>query len=109
MLRTTRHLPLLAALACVAAPALPQPVYKCVADNGKVTYSQNPCYGEQWHRLGEKAPQSRKSSETTAPVIPPADAPANAIGARPAAMAAQAAAPVAPAAAAAASTTATRP
>lgn len=72
-LRTTRPLKVLTALvfALAGAPVFAQPVYKCVADDGKVTYSQNPCYGEQWHRLGEARTQRKPASESAAPASTP--------------------------------------
>lgn len=45
-------------------------IYKCVAENGKVTYSESPCYGQSWHRFG--APEPKPSRETVSqPVTPP--------------------------------------
>jgi hypothetical protein len=57
MTRWLRLLPL--ALLCICATAHADVVYKCVGAGGKVTYSQNPCYGEDWHRFG--APSSAES------------------------------------------------
>lgn len=121
--RTTRHLPVLTVLVLVlvsaAAPASAQPVYKCVADDGKVTYSQNPCYGEQWHRLGEARAQRKPAPEAAAPVKAPEKAAGNRVTATsPQSTVAGASAPaaattssaVAPAAASASTpATATRP
>ncbi len=40
------------AAVCLGSPPAPaQIIYKCVAENGKITYSANPCYGEQWQRF----------------------------------------------------------
>ena len=56
-----------------AAPAVhADVVYKCVDASGKVTYSQNPCYGEDWHRFGAPTP------------APPKPKPANPADAKPA-------------------------
>ena len=40
------------AAVCLGSPPAPaQIIYKCVAEDGKITYAANPCYGEQWQRL----------------------------------------------------------
>jgi len=37
---------------CLGSPAAAaQIIYKCVAENGKITYAANPCYGDQWQRF----------------------------------------------------------
>lgn len=64
---TIRPACLLAMLAAACAPALATPVYKCVSDGGKVTYSQNPCYGENWHRFGEQRAPRRPAVQPAAP------------------------------------------
>lgn len=66
----TARLCLFALLATAVAAAQAQPVYKCVNEGGKVTYSQNPCYGENWHRLGEKRAE-RKPAAAPAPSAAP--------------------------------------
>lgn len=113
-LRMTHHLPTLTAFALsfafmlAVAPAVAMPVYKCVADDGKVTYSQNPCYGEQWHRLGEARAQRKPASETATPPKAPekaASAPAAATTPATSATAATAGLPAATAPSATASTT----
>ncbi len=42
---------LVAALALLATAGQANPVYKCVSSEGKTTYSEMPCYGEQWKRI----------------------------------------------------------
>lgn len=40
------------AAVCLGSPAAPaQIIYKCIAENGKITYAANPCYGDQWQRF----------------------------------------------------------
>ena len=39
------------AAVCLGSPPAPAQIYKCVAENGKITYAANPCYGEQWQRF----------------------------------------------------------
>ena len=61
-----RPLWLLSVALIFAAPAAhADVVYKCVDANGKVTYSQNPCYGEDWHRFGDPgaAPPKPKAAK----------------------------------------------
>jgi len=43
-------------LLCIGTATHADIVYKCVDAGGKVTYSQNPCYGENWHRFGGPTP-----------------------------------------------------
>ena len=64
---------LLAALTVLApAAAFGTPViYKCVADSGKVTYSESPCYGETWHRFGAPEPKPGRDTVTQPTVTPP--------------------------------------
>jgi uncharacterized protein DUF4124 len=66
---------LLAILTVLAPAAFAAPViYKCVADNGKVTYSESPCYGENWHRFG--APDPKPGRDTVSePAATPQRAP----------------------------------
>ena len=39
------------AAVCLGSPPAPAQIYKCIAENGKITYAANPCYGEQWQRF----------------------------------------------------------
>jgi Domain of unknown function (DUF4124) len=66
---------LVVAIATAAAPTHADPIYKCTAAGGKVTYSQNPCYGESWQRFGAPAPSQRKvqPANTKAAPAPAAD------------------------------------
>lgn len=70
--------PLVLALASATTVAhAADPIYKCKDADGKVTYSQNPCYGENWQRFGASAEAQRKpqpqpaSAKTPAPPTPP--------------------------------------
>jgi hypothetical protein len=54
--------------AMAAAPV----IYKCVAANGKVTYSESPCYGEAWHRFGTPPPNKAIRDQETAQAAPKA-------------------------------------
>lgn len=54
------------ALFCVGPAAYADVVYKCVDAAGKTTYSQNPCYGENWHRFGAPQPEQPKAKPTSA-------------------------------------------
>lgn len=66
MRRSDMHLFLLLALAATSAAA--NPVYKCRSDEGKVTYSQTPCYGEDWQRMGER-PATPKEDRRQRPLV----------------------------------------
>lgn len=64
--RSLRLLPL--ALLYMGSAAHADVVYKCVGAGGKVTYSQNPCYGEDWHRFGAPPPdEPRQKPASTKP------------------------------------------
>ena len=39
------------AAVCLGSPPASAQIYKCIAENGKITYAANPCYGEQWQRF----------------------------------------------------------
>jgi hypothetical protein len=60
-----------AVLMPAAASAAPV-IYKCVAESGKVTYSESPCYGETWHRFGAPEPKPGRDTvlQRTAPAPP---------------------------------------
>jgi hypothetical protein len=54
----------------MASAAHADVVYKCVGAGGKVTYSQNPCYGENWQRFGAPTaaePELRQKPANTKP------------------------------------------
>jgi hypothetical protein len=59
---------LLLAIALAASSAAANPVYKCRSDEGKVTYSQIPCYGENWQRMGER-PATPKEDRRQRPLV----------------------------------------
>lgn len=56
---------------CLGSPPAPAQIYKCVAENGKVTYAENPCYGEQWQRF-ERSSQAENHLRKAAHVPKPA-------------------------------------
>ena len=62
------------AIAAAAPSAHAQPIYKCVGAGGKVTYSQNPCYGENWQRFGAPPPSQRKPQPANTKAAPAAEA-----------------------------------
>ena len=63
-------------LAAFALPAQASTlVYKCVNEAGKVTYSESPCYGERWHRLGAPAAPKARAEPTSQPAATPATEP----------------------------------
>jgi hypothetical protein len=66
MRRSDMRLFLLLALAATSSAA--NPVYKCKSDEGKVTYSQTPCYGEDWQRMGER-PATPKEDRRQRPFV----------------------------------------
>ena len=47
---------LLAVLVLLAWPVKSNPIYKCINNEGRVTYSAMPCYGERWRRTGRTGP-----------------------------------------------------
>ena len=53
------------AAVCLGSPPAPAQIYKCVAENGKITYAANPCYGEQWQRFetSTKAENHRRKAD----------------------------------------------
>jgi hypothetical protein len=57
---------LLVSLTLAGPPVAANPIYKCRASDGKVTYSQMPCYGDQWHRLGERQETPRSAERARA-------------------------------------------
>jgi hypothetical protein len=52
----------------LAGPVQSNPIYKCINNEGRVTYSAMPCYGERWKRMGAPEPPPPKPQPTTAPV-----------------------------------------
>ena len=66
---------LMVAIAIAAPSVHADPIYKCTGAGGKVTYSQNPCYGESWQRFGAPPPSPPKSqpANTKAAPAPEAD------------------------------------
>jgi hypothetical protein len=63
---------LLAIAGTVAIPALAAApvIYKCVGNEGKVTYSESPCYGETWHRFGTPPPDKDVRGQESAQAAP---------------------------------------
>jgi hypothetical protein len=61
---------LLSVLLLVAWPVQSNPIYKCINNEGRVTYSAMPCYGERWKRMGapEPSPPKPQSPKSPAPV-----------------------------------------
>lgn len=55
-------------LTLAATSTFANPVYKCRSDEGKVTYSQTPCYGEDWQRMGER-PATPKEDRRQRPLV----------------------------------------
>ena len=65
--------PLLLVVALLAVPAHASTlVYKCVNEAGKVTYSESPCYGERWHRMGAHQPPKPRQEPVSQPAATPA-------------------------------------
>jgi hypothetical protein len=62
------------AIAAVAPSAHADTIYKCIGAGGKVTYSQNPCYGENWQRFGAPPPSQRKPQPANTKAPPAAEA-----------------------------------
>ena len=56
---------------CLGSPPAAAQIYKCVAENGRVTYAANPCYGEQWQRFESSSqaekPDRRKAARAAEP------------------------------------------
>lgn len=50
-----------------AGPVQSNPIYKCINNEGRVTYSAMPCYGERWKRMGAPESPPPKPQPTTAP------------------------------------------
>jgi hypothetical protein len=51
----------------LAGPVQSNPIYKCINNEGRVTYSAMPCYGERWKRMGAPESPPPKPQPTTAP------------------------------------------
>ena len=53
------------AAVCLGSPPAPAQIYKCVAENGKITYAANPCYGEQWQwfEMSSQAENHRRKAD----------------------------------------------
>ncbi len=68
---------LLLAITAAAPPARADMIYKCTGADGKVTYSQNPCYGENWHRFGAPPEPQRKAQPANTKTAPAAEAEAD--------------------------------
>lgn len=66
--------PLLLAIAAAAPSAHADPIYKCIGDGGKITYSQNPCYGETWQRFGAPPESQHKPQPVNAKAMPATEA-----------------------------------
>lgn len=58
-----------AILVLLAGPVKSNPIYKCINDEGRVTYAAMPCYGERWKRMGtpEAPPPKRNAGTSIAP------------------------------------------
>jgi hypothetical protein len=78
---------LTAVLVLVAWPVKSNPIYKCINNEGRVTYSAMPCYGERWKRMGAPEPSPPKSQppKSPAPVSITKPSPGSAAAARPSA------------------------
>jgi hypothetical protein len=56
------------AAVCLGSPSAPAQIYKCEAENGKITYAANPCYGEHWQRFEKSShAESRRRKAAPAP------------------------------------------
>lgn len=73
-----------AILVLLAGPVKSNPIYKCINDEGRVTYAAMPCYGERWKRMGtpeapppKRNPGSPISPEPTAKSSPTSATPAD--------------------------------
>ena len=62
------------AIAAAAPSAHADTVYKCIGAGGKITYSQNPCYGENWQRFDARSPSPRKPQPANKKTAPAAEA-----------------------------------
>ena len=58
---------LLAVLVLVAWPVKSNPIYKCINNEGRVTYAAMPCYGERWKRMGAPEPSPPKPQPPKSP------------------------------------------
>lgn len=51
----------------LAGPVQSNPIYKCINNEGRVTYSAMPCYGERWKRMSAPESPPPKPQPTIAP------------------------------------------